>query len=95
MSAAHRSSVVYVSLTAAGSKLLARAPASTQDRLIAALALMGVSARTRLARDLHVLLDAMGVEPGHPPMLFETPAPARKVARRARPRSAQPSSSCA
>jgi DNA-binding MarR family transcriptional regulator len=63
-----------VSLTPAGSKLLERAPAATQDRLIAALALMGRAARARLANDLQVLLDAMGVERGDAPMLFEAPA---------------------
>ena len=62
-----------VSLTAAGRAALSRAPAATQDRLIAALALMGRAGRIRLAADLQMLLDAMGVDQRHPPMFFETP----------------------
>jgi DNA-binding MarR family transcriptional regulator len=66
-----------VSLTEAGRAMLDRAPAATQDRLIAALALMGRAARARLAADLRVLVDAIGVDPQHPPMFFEPP-PRRK-----------------
>ena len=62
-----------VSLTTAGRAALSRAPAATQDRLIAALALMGRAGRIRLAADLQVLLNAMGVDQRHPPMFFETP----------------------
>lgn len=77
-----------VSLTPAGRAVLSRAPAATQDRLIAALALVGRPTRERLARDLHALLDAMGVEGQHPPMFFEAPPRARKKgARRGRPRA--------
>ncbi|HEY2903637.1 MAG TPA: MarR family transcriptional regulator [Polyangia bacterium] len=66
-----------VSLTDAGRAVLARAPAVTQDRLIAALSLIGRPARARLARDLGVLIDAMGIERRHPPMFFER-QPTRK-----------------
>ncbi len=76
-----------VSLTPAGRTVLSRAPAATQDRLIAALALMGRATRDRLARDLHELLDVMGVERGHAPMLFEAPPAGAKAKRRARPRA--------
>ena len=72
-----------VSLTDAGRAVLARAPAATQDRLIAALALMGRPARARLARDLGRLIDAMGIERRHPPMFFEQPAARKKGTRRA------------
>ncbi|HEX2656684.1 MAG TPA: MarR family winged helix-turn-helix transcriptional regulator [Polyangia bacterium] len=67
-----------VTLTAAGRAALSRAPAATQDRLIAALALLGRPARIRLAADLQMLLDAMGVDRRHAPMFFEAPASKRK-----------------
>jgi DNA-binding MarR family transcriptional regulator len=77
---------VDVSLTAAGRAVLARAPAAAQDRLIAALALLGRPARSRLAIGLAALIDAMGGADHHPPMFFEAP-PRRKGSRRAAPRS--------
>ena len=76
-----------VSLTDAGRAVLARAPAATQDRLIAALALMGRPARARLARDLGFLLDAMGIERRHAPMFFERQPTRKKGARRVRLRA--------
>jgi len=78
---------VEVSLTPAGRAVLERAPAAAQDRLIAALALMGRPARARLARDLGQLLGAMGLADQHPPMFFETPPAPRKATRRANTRS--------
>jgi DNA-binding MarR family transcriptional regulator len=72
-----------VTLTPAGRTVLGRAPAAAQDRLIAALGLVGRPTRQRLARDLRALLDAMGVAEPHPPMFFEAP-PRRKGARRVR-----------
>jgi DNA-binding MarR family transcriptional regulator len=77
---------VEVSLTAAGRAVLERAPSAAQDRLIAALSLLGRPTRARLARDLGALVGAMGLPDHHPPMFFETPAP-QKVARRANTRS--------
>jgi DNA-binding MarR family transcriptional regulator len=77
---------VEVSMTNAGRAVLARAPAATQDRLIAALALMGRPARSRLARDLGLLVDAMGIEGRRPPMFFELPPARKKGARRVPPR---------
>ena len=72
---------VEISLTAAGRAVLVRAPAATQDRLIAALALLGRATRQRLAGDLGLLLDAMGIERGRAPMFFERPPrPAAKDA---------------
>jgi DNA-binding MarR family transcriptional regulator len=75
-----------VSLTDAGRAVLARAPAATQDRLIAALALMGRPARARLAGDLALLVDAMGIERRNPPMFFEPPS--RKKGTRRAPQNA-------
>ena len=78
---------VEVALTPAGRKLLERAPAAAQDRLIAALALLGRPARARLAADLGMLVSSMGGGRGHAPMLFEAPAPRRKGSRRVHTRS--------
>jgi len=68
---------VEVSLTDAGREVLERAPTATQDRLIAALAVVGRPVRVRLAHDLGLLVEAMGIEGRHPPMFFE-PALVRK-----------------
>lgn len=73
-----------VSLTDAGRAVLTQAPAAAQDRLIAALALMGRATRKRLAGDLGVLVEALGAAKAHPPMFFEPPASPRKGARRGR-----------
>jgi len=78
---------VAVALTPAGRALLERAPAAAQDRLIAALALVGRARRRRLADDLRELVRAMGPETGHPPMFFERAAPRRKGVRRGQPRA--------
>jgi DNA-binding MarR family transcriptional regulator len=69
---------VEVALTPAGRALLERAPAAAQDRIIAALALVGRPARTRLAADLAALVGALGGSDGHAPMLFEAPTPRRR-----------------
>jgi DNA-binding MarR family transcriptional regulator len=74
---------VDVSLTPAGRALLGRAPAAAQDRLIAALSLLGHATRERLAADLTALVDAMGGAGHHPPMFFEAP-PRRRGSGRAR-----------
>jgi DNA-binding MarR family transcriptional regulator len=78
---------VEVALTAAGRTLLERAPAAAQDRLIAALGLIGRPARRRLAVDLPALVSAMGGGDGHAPMFFETPPTRPKGPRRANTRS--------
>lgn len=78
---------VEVALTPAGRALLERAPAAAQDRLIAALAVVGRPARNRLAADLAALVSAMGGGDGHPPMFFEPATPGRKGARRVHARS--------
>jgi DNA-binding MarR family transcriptional regulator len=85
----HDARRLEVALTPAGRALLERAPAAAQDRLIAALALLGRPARRRLAADLAALVDAMGAGDEHPPMFFETSTPHRKGSRRvhAHPRS--------
>jgi DNA-binding MarR family transcriptional regulator len=64
---------VEVSLTPGGRALLSRAPAAAQDRLIAALAVVGRPVRERLAADLTALVEAMGGADRHPPMFFESP----------------------
>jgi DNA-binding MarR family transcriptional regulator len=66
-----------ISLTSAGREVLGRAPAAAQDRLIAALALLGASARRSLAQDLGKLVEAMALpeeQQRHPPMFFEPAA---------------------
>ena len=71
-----------ITLTAAGKAVLGRAPAAAQDRLIAALGLIGTGARRGLARDLGRLVDAMALPSHAPPMFFE-PAARRPKARTA------------
>jgi len=78
---------VAIALTPAGRALLERAPAAAQDRLIAALALVGSARRRRLAADLVELVRAMGTDADHPPMFFERAAPRRKGARRGQTRA--------
>ena len=73
-----------IALTPAGRTLLERAPAAAQDRVIAALALLGKPVRARLAADLTALVAAMGGASEHAPMLFEAPAPLEKGPRRVR-----------
>jgi DNA-binding MarR family transcriptional regulator len=71
-----------ISLTAAGREVLGRAPAAAQDRLIAALAMLGPAARRSLAQDLGRLVDAMALpedQQRNPPMFFE-PAVRRRAA---------------
>ena len=77
---------VEVALTQTGRALLARAPAAAQDRLIAALAVLGRPARRRLAADLAALVSAMGAGDERPPMFFEAAAPPRKGPPRVRAR---------
>jgi DNA-binding MarR family transcriptional regulator len=62
---------VEIALTARGRAALARAPAAAQDRLIAALTLVGPEARRALARHLRRLVGAMALPEQHPPMFFE------------------------
>jgi DNA-binding MarR family transcriptional regulator len=78
---------VEVELTPAGRALVGRAPGLAQDRIIAALALLGRPARARLAAGLAALVDAIGGGEEHAPMLFEGPTPRRKGTRRAHARS--------
>jgi DNA-binding MarR family transcriptional regulator len=76
---------VAVTLTAAGRAVLERAPAAAQDRLIAALALVGRPTRVRLAADLAALVRAMGDDDHrHPPMFFESALRRRKGPTRVR-----------
>jgi DNA-binding MarR family transcriptional regulator len=69
---------VEIKLTEAGRRLLSRAPAAAQDRLIGALGLLGPESRRELAGRLGQLVDAMALPDRHPPMFFEA-APKRVV----------------
>jgi DNA-binding MarR family transcriptional regulator len=60
-----------ITLTPAGRAVLGRAPAAAQDRLIAALAVVGPAARRRLGSDLGRVVEAMGLPTLAPPMFFE------------------------
>ena len=62
-----------IRLTPAGQAALARAPAATQDRIIAALGTLGAPARRDLARQLGRLVESMAL-PGRPPPMFFEPA---------------------
>ncbi|HEX3903922.1 MAG TPA: MarR family transcriptional regulator [Polyangia bacterium] len=72
---------VQITLTAAGRAALSRAPAAAQDRLIAALGLLGATARKDLARQLGRLVEAMALPLHHPPMFFEAAPRARRRSR--------------
>jgi DNA-binding MarR family transcriptional regulator len=60
-----------VVVTAAGRRLLARAPEVTQVRLLGALVRMSAVERTTLARLLAALVDAIEETDAVPPMFFE------------------------
>lgn len=60
-----------VAVTAAGRRLLARAPEVTQLRLLGALARMPAADRTTLARLLSALVGAVEETDAVPPMFFE------------------------
>ena len=79
---------VEVTLTRQGRDLIARAPAAApQDRLIAALELLGKSRRRVLAASLRGLVDAMALSDDPAPMFFEPISgrrPAERTPRRAR-----------
>jgi DNA-binding MarR family transcriptional regulator len=76
---------VEIKLTEAGRRVLSRAPAAAQDRLIGALGVLGPGARRELAGRLGQLVEAMALPDRHPPMFFEA-APKRVAGpRRNRP----------
>ena len=56
--------------TAEGRRLLERAPATAQERMVAAARRLPASTRSELARGLGALLEAVAPE-GHAPMFFE------------------------
>jgi DNA-binding MarR family transcriptional regulator len=62
---------VEIALTAAGRTALRQAPAAAQDRLIAALGVVGATSRRTLARELDRLVEAMALPEQAPPMFFE------------------------
>jgi DNA-binding MarR family transcriptional regulator len=81
---------VEITLTAAGRAALERAPAAAQDRLIAALGILGDATRTELARHLGRLIEAMALPPHHPPMFFERAPRARSAPRAPKRRGRKP-----
>jgi DNA-binding MarR family transcriptional regulator len=62
---------VELSLTAAGRKLLARAPDAAQERLIDALERLAPRKRRQLADGMQALVGAMGLASEEPLMLFD------------------------
>jgi DNA-binding MarR family transcriptional regulator len=59
-------------LTAEGRRVLRRAPAAVQERLIAAISTLPAADRRALARSLERVARAIAPEDGeHPPMFFE------------------------
>lgn len=76
---------VTVRLTAAGARLLRRAPAAPTELLVAAIRRLRGAPRAALARGLRALLKELALEEGPAPMLFEEhPAPRRSRASRRR-----------
>jgi DNA-binding MarR family transcriptional regulator len=69
---------VELTLSARGRALLGRAPGAAQERLIDGIDRMPPTERTRLARALERLVDAMGLGDESPRMFFEDEAPARR-----------------
>ena len=70
-------------LSAAGRRLLARAPASPQSRLISAVEALPSLQRRQLATLLDRVGHEMRLDPGEPPMLFEGEPSRRPTRRRA------------
>ena len=59
-------------ITAAGRRVLHRAPVVVQETLIAAISSLSVAERRRFSRSLQKIASAIAPEAGrHPPMLFE------------------------
>jgi DNA-binding MarR family transcriptional regulator len=75
-------------LTAEGRRVLRRAPAAVQERLIAAVAALPARERRALARTMEKIARAIAPEEGaHPPMFFEDAATSRRAARTQDPRA--------
>jgi len=62
---------IELALTAAGRRLVRRAPAAAQERLVAALGRLPVAERARLATGLSRLVQSLGVAGRTPGMFFE------------------------
>lgn len=74
---------MVLTLTADGRKLLARAPAAAQERLIAALEALPPAHQRQLARALGLLLRNLGLGHTVPPLFFEEqPLAARRGKKR-------------
>jgi DNA-binding MarR family transcriptional regulator len=67
-----------VSLTVRGRRMVARAPASLQDRLIEGVHRLRPAQRRSLAGGLQQLVKAMGLDAAPPPMFFEEPTARRR-----------------
>ena len=75
-------------LTAEGRRVLRRAPAAVQERLIAAVAALPGGERRSLARSLEKVARAVAPQDGaHPPMFFEEAPTSRRAARTRDPRA--------
>jgi DNA-binding MarR family transcriptional regulator len=66
-----------LSLTRRGQALLARAPAASQDRVIAAIEELPARTRSSLASSLEALVQALGIDDRAAPMLFDEERPRR------------------
>jgi DNA-binding MarR family transcriptional regulator len=73
---------VEIALTARGRAALRQAPAAAQDRLIAALGVVGATSRRTLARELDRLVEAMALPDQAPPMFFEPTTSRRQPSRK-------------
>ena len=73
---------VEVALTAAGRRVLARAPSSPTEHLLAAIERLDDATVDQLAHALGALVGAMGVGDGRTTMLFEDAAPRPTAGRR-------------
>lgn len=69
---------LVLKLTRSGRAVLQRIPSVAQERLLAALEALPVSARRQFAETFTNVIAAMGAENGAPPMLFEDGGTKRK-----------------
>jgi DNA-binding MarR family transcriptional regulator len=80
----HDARRLVLTLTRSGRALLQKAPAAVQQSIIGALEALPADDRRRFAVIFTHLVDALGADPGAPPMMFEDEEPEEEKPRRRR-----------